>query len=141
MTKKQKMIQRKNIRNYLPKYDLGTSLNNTQTGPYQMTQQIGQGVAEKGRQTGNQYVTTARQDEQGANLSGKAGAYNRSTTSSALLLIMLLAMVLLLLLVFWDQEQVPLVQEYSVLVKVYTMLLLLLISLIHLLFPIANLMQ
>lgn len=82
MTKKQKMIQRKNIRNYLPKYDLGTSLDNTQTGPYQMAQQIGQGAAEKGRQTGNQYVTTARQDEQGADLSGKAGAYNRAKIGS-----------------------------------------------------------
>ena len=82
MTKKERVIRRKNIRNYLPKYDLGTSLNNTQTGPYQMTQQIGQGVAEKGRQTGNQYITTARQDEQGANLSGKAGAYDRAKVGS-----------------------------------------------------------
>lgn len=82
MTKKQKMIQRKNIRNYLPKYDLGTSLDNTQTGPYQMTQQIGQGVAEKGRQTGNQYITTARQDEQGANLSGKASSFDAAKTGS-----------------------------------------------------------
>lgn len=84
MTKKERVIRRKNIRNYLPKYDLGTSLDNTQTEPYQMTQQIGQGVAEKGRQTGNQYITTARQDKQGANLSGKAEAYNRAATSSAL---------------------------------------------------------
>ena len=81
MTKKERMIKRKNIRNYLPKYDLGTTVDNSQ---YQLTSQIGQGVAEKGVQKGNQYITTARQDQQGANLSGKASAYGAQKTASAL---------------------------------------------------------
>ena len=81
MTKKERMIKRKNIRNHLPKYDLGTTVDNNQ---YQLTSQIGQGVAEKGVQKGNQYITTARQDQQGANLSGKASAYGAQKTASVL---------------------------------------------------------